>query len=53
MNPHKFTDFSKSAANTVAGIFGKVIKTGEEVLNENVIPAVKKVIDDAAGDKEK
>lgn len=49
----KFTDFSKSAANTVAGIFGKVIKTGEEVLNENVIPAVKKVIDDAAGDKEK
>ncbi len=47
----KFTDFSKTAANTVAGIFNKVIKTGEEVLNENVIPAVKNVVDDMNGNK--
>ncbi len=49
----KFTDFSKAAANTVSGIFSKVIKTGEEVLNENVIPAVKNVVDDNDGNKKK
>ena len=49
----KFTDFSKTAANTVSGIFSKVIKTGEEVLNENDIPAVKSVVDETAGNKEK
>ena len=47
----KFTDFTKTAANTVSGIFSKVIKTGEEVLNENVIPAVKNVVDDMNGNK--
>lgn len=42
----KFADISTTAANTVAGVFSKVIKTGAEVLNDNVIPAVKSMADD-------
>ncbi len=42
----KFADISTTAANTVAGVFSKVIKTGTEVLNDNVIPAVKSMADD-------
>ena len=35
-----------TAANKVAGVFSKVIKTGAELLNDNVIPAVKSMADD-------
>ena len=42
----KVSDATKKTANVTAKIFSKIIKTGADILTENVIPAVSEISGD-------